>query len=204
MWALLFLPLESSFALYFALFGILIFSGIGLPIPEEVTLLLGGYLAYLEFVDFWAVVYVLIVGIVAADVCGYFLGRFAGDWITRRILSRSQVALHLLEKTRGYFNRYGEKMVMGTRPLLGVRVAVPLLAGHFKMNFARFFFYDIIAAIPWTFFLVSVSYYLGSGLDLITDVREVKYAVVAVLGAGIVGYAFWFARIQGKNKSGDP
>lgn len=191
--ALILLPLDSATALYLVLFGILIFSGVGLPIPEEITLLLGGYLTYLEFIDFWIAVYVLIAGIVAADSWGYFLGRFAGDWVSQKI-SRVRYFSLLLEKAKWYFEKHGEKVVLFSRPLLGVRVAVPILAGHFKMNFAKFLLFDTIAAIPWTFLLVSISYYLGSGLDLITEVREIKHLVFVLVWAAIVIYAVRLVR----------
>ena len=54
--------IDSVSALYALFIGVLILSGIFLPIPEEVTLILGGYLAYLGVVDLWTVVYVLIAG----------------------------------------------------------------------------------------------------------------------------------------------
>lgn len=186
--AFIWLPLDSTAALYLALFSVLILSGIGLPVPEEVTLLLGGYLAYLEFVDFRLVLYVLMAGIVAADIFGYFMGRFAGEWIYKKI-SFLKISEILLGKAKWYFDKHGEKVVLLSRPLLGVRVAVPVLAGHFKMNFAKFVLYDLLGAIPWTVFLVSLSYYLGSGLDLITGARELKHGIFAILALVLLVYA---------------
>lgn len=191
--AFILLPLDSATALYAVLFGILIFSGIGLPIPEEITLILGGYLAYLEFIKFWPAVFVLTAGILVADILGWFLGRFAGEWVTEKFL-RFRIASALLEKAQWYFERHGEKMVLFSRPLLGVRVAVPILAGHFKMNLAKFLLLDTIAAVPWTLILISISYYLGSGLDLITEVREIKHFIFILLWIAVVIYAARFVR----------
>jgi len=180
MFALILLPLDSKSALYLVLFLILIFSGIGLPIPEEVTLLLGGYLAYLEFIGFWGAFYILVLGIVVADAVGYFLGRLAGNWISQKV-SRFQIASLLLERAKWYFEKHGERVVLFTRPLISIRVAVPVLAGHFRMNFAKFVFYDLLAAIPWTFLFLFLSYYLGSGLELITEVKEIKHAMFGII-----------------------
>lgn len=187
LYALIWFPLESSLALYATLFAVLILSGIGLPVPEEVTLLLGGYLAYLGFIDFWRTFYVLVAGIIVADLFGYLLGRFAGDWISFK-LSRFRTSTVVLDKAKEYFDRHGEKVVLFSRPLVGIRVAVPILAGHFKMNFFKFLLFDALAAIPWTFLLVSVSYYFGAGLDLITEVREIKYAIFIAVGLALVIY----------------
>lgn len=191
--AFIFLPLDSVTALYSALFLILILSGLGLPVPEEITLLFGGYLAYLEFVSFWPTVYVLILGILIADAAGYILGRFAGEWISKKFI-RGGIFANLLEKARGYFEKHGEKIVLFSRPLVGVRVAVPMLAGHFKMNFFKFLVFDTLVAIPWTFLLVSVSYYLGSGLSLITEVKEIKHIMFGIFIALVAVLAVRFIR----------
>lgn len=193
----IFLPLSSETALYTVLFLILIVSGFGVPIPEEATLLVGGYLAYLEFIDFWPTVYLLIAGIIVADSAGYLFGRLAGVFLTEK-LSRFKYASIFLGKTKSYFDKYGERMVLFTRPLLGVRVLVPILAGNFRMNFFKFFIFDALGAIPWTFLLVSVSYYFGLGLDFLTEVREIKYVVVLL---GIIGVLFLAARIIRKEKA---
>lgn len=194
--AFLLLPLDSRTALYIALFGILIFSGLGLPVPEEITLLVGGYLVYLGFIEFWPTVYILIAGIIIADIFGYFLGRYAGEWISSKFL-RFRAAALLYEKTEWYFKRHGEKLVLFSRPLIGVRVAVPMLAGHFRMNFVKFLLFDILAAIPWTFLLVSLSYYLGSGLDLITEIREIKLFIFILVWVLVILYAARLVRKTG-------
>ena len=181
-----FSPLHSAFSFYGALAALLILAGIGLPVPEEVSLLLGGYFVYLEITRFWPTVGVLIVAILIGDIMGYLMGRFAGDWTHRNIILRSRFVAAFLEKTKGYFERYGEKMVIFSRPFVGVRVAVPILSGHFRMRFLKFFVYDAIAAIPWTIFLVSLSYYLGSSLDFVTEVREIKHLLFALIGIVII------------------
>lgn len=183
--AFILLPIDSPPAPYVLLFGVLVFSGIGLPVPEEVTLVFGGYLAYLEFIEFWPAVYVLIAGIMAADIGGYLMGRYAGVFLARLITSWRPFAV-LFEKVSGLFERHGDKIVLFSRPLMGIRVAVPVFAGYTKMRFWKFLLLDLAAAAPWTFSLVFVSYYLGSGFDLITEIREIKLAFFVVLGLAII------------------
>lgn len=178
-------PLDSPLALYAVLFAVLVLSGVGLPIPEEVTLVFGGYLAYLEFIDFWTAVYVLIAGIVAADIGGYLVGRFGSEYIARALARwRPLEALH--QKVAALFARHGDKIVVMSRPLFVVRVAVPIFAGHVRMRFIKFLLLDIAAAVPWTLFLVSLSYYLGSGFDLLTEIREIKLTFFIIFGLAII------------------
>lgn len=193
-------PIDSPPALYGTLFLVLVLSGIGLPVPEEVTLIFGGYLAYLEFIDFWTAAYVLIAGIVSADIAGFMLGRYAMTWILRAIL-RWRAPAYVFEKAEALFVRFGDKIVLLSRPLAGVRVAVPILAGYTGMRFWKFLVLDLAAAIPWTFFLVSLSYYLGPGFDLLRGLREVKYAILAGIGLAVLA-ALAVRWVKAKKKAG--
>lgn len=195
--ALLLISIDSQTALYLSLFSLLILTGFGFPLTEEIILILGGYLAYLGLTNFWATCYILVAGILAADIIGYTLGRWAGDWIYKKI-SRFRFARILVEKAQKYFERYGEKVVFFSRPIPNIRSVVPILAGHFRMKFSKFLIFDVIASVPWTIFLVSLSYYLGSGLDLITEVKEIKHAVFILLAIAAAVYAL---RTLIKNRS---
>jgi len=188
LFAFILLSIDSSFAYYAAFFLVLVLSGIGLPMPEEVTLISAGYFAHLGLTGFWLTIIILTVAVVLADIAGYLFGRFAGNLVWERI-DHIKIFAVLMGKARWYFEKYGEKVVFLSRPLLGVRAAVPMLVGHFKMNFAKFFIYDVLAAIPWTFFMVTLSYYLGSSIDLITKVREIKHAVYVFIAFAIIIYA---------------
>lgn len=193
--AFAFSPLESVWSIYTLLAGLLVLSGAGLPLPEEVTLIFGGYLAYTGLTEFWPTVWTLIAGIMLADIAGYWEGRIAGQWIHERVLSRWRWYAALAEKTKEHFKNHGGKTVFFSRALLGVRVLVPILAGHFRMPFVKFILLDALTAIPWTVALVFASYYLGSGLDLVTEVREIKIAILAILGFALsCGAAIRFMR----------
>ncbi len=183
---LFFLPLENPLALYAVLFGMIFTSVFGVPIPEEITVLLGGYLAYLGFIDFFTVAVVLIASIVVADLMGYALGRYAGDFLYNNVFGRFEFTRELLEKTKTYFDRFGEKMILATRLMSGVRFVVPIMAGHFRMNVKKFLIYDIIAAIPYTFILIFLSYYLGSLINLTDNMRSLTHTIGWIIGGMIV------------------
>jgi len=141
--------LDHPVFIHAILFLILLFSGVGLGIlPEDVVLLLGGYLAYLGFIRLPTALVVLIAGILAADVAGYWVGLRYGAWIEEHIVARWRFARRMMEKARQMFARHGEKMVMFSRPFFAVRVAVPIFAGHARMNFRKFLFYDAAVSVP--------------------------------------------------------
>lgn len=181
LFAFILFPLDSSLATYSTLFFMLILGAVGLPIPEEITLLLGGYLSYLEFIDYWDTIFILIAGIIVSDMLTYFLGRYVGDWLWQRVFGKWRLLNAILKKAKYYFEKHGERVVIFSRPIVGVRIAVPMLAGYFRMNLWKFLLYDITAAIPWVFFLVTAGYYLGPGIDFFTAVHDIKYEFYALI-----------------------
>lgn len=186
--ALILFPLDIPAALYAIFFGLIFISAFGVPIPEEVPLLLAGYLVYLGFLEFWMTIAVLAAGIIIADIFGYILGRFAGDFLYAKVFGRFVFLCEILEKGKNAFDRYGEKVVLFSRPVAGLRFVVPILAGHFRMEFKKFIGYDVIAAVAWTFFLVTISFYLGTGLTLIADFRIIKYTIIAIIIVILAGW----------------
>lgn len=168
------LPIDSSaLAIYTVLFFVQIISVFGVPIPEEITLLAGGYLAYLEFTSFWPTVFILFAGAISGDMLTYLLGRWVGDWILGK-LQRFRLASIFLKKAEGYLEKHGAQVIIWCRPLWGIRSPVLMLTGHLRVNFYKFLLFDIISALPWTILLVSFSYRLGSLFDLVAEAREIK------------------------------
>lgn len=172
------------------LFLILLLSGVGLGIlPEDVVLVFGGYLAYLEFIRLPAALIVLTAGILGADVVGYWVGLRYGTWIEEHIVARWGFVRRMVESARQMFVRHGEKMVMFSRPFFAVRVAVPIFAGHTRMNFRKFFLYDAMVSVPWTAAIVSASYYLSATLDVFAEARAIKHFVFLGIMLAAVAYA---------------
>ena len=180
--------LDYPIFIHTILFLILFLSGVGLGIlPEDVVLILGGYLAYLEFIRLPTALIVLSAGILVADVAGYWVGLRYGAWIEQHIVSRWRFARRMMEAARQMFARHGEKMVMFSRPFFAVRVAVPIFAGHVRMNFRKFLFYDAVVSVPWTAAIVCASYYLSATLDVFAEARQIKHFIfLGIILAAVV------------------
>ena len=172
-------------ALYTLFFILLAVGGTGVSLPDEVVLIFFGYLAHLEFIDMRITLIIAAIGLIIADIVGYLMGRFAGGLLLR-IISRSRRAAAIAKKAAGLFLRHGDKIIVLSRPLMSIRVAVPMFAGHARMPFRKFLALDALAAIPWAVCLVLASYFLGSQFDLIGEVRAIKHYFFAAFGIAII------------------
>src|ERR687894_1863012 len=68
---------------YFILFGLLFACGLGLPLPEDIPLLLGGYFVAIGQMNIVLVGILAWSGIIGGDCCLYWLSRRYGMNITK-------------------------------------------------------------------------------------------------------------------------
>lgn len=132
---------------YFAMFGVLFACGLGLPMPEEVTLIASGLAVGMEQANFWWASVACVVGILAGDCIIFAMGRYFG----RRFLSSRLMRFILSEKREArihrLFARHGNKTVFFARFLAGIRIGVYAYAGQHGMSWFRFVILDLLGAM---------------------------------------------------------
>jgi len=146
---------ESS---YLAPFVVLLLCGIGLPLPEEVTLVLSGVLLHNGNVEFVPIVMVCSTAILLGDSIPFALGRRYGmsalriRWVAR-ILHPER-----FERMRKRYDEHGSWAVFACRFFAGVRIPGYFLAGTMGMSYLRFLILDVFGVL----LSVPISIYLGA------------------------------------------
>lgn len=79
--------------------------------------------------------------------------------------------------TDSFYQRYGRAALILGRFLPIIRTFVPILAGVIKLNFTRFFSYNIVGAALWVPTFIVLGYLLGN----ITWVKENLEIIVVAL-----------------------
>jgi len=77
----MFLANYSEQFIYGGLFVVLILCGLGLPFPEELTLLTGGFFVHLGIARFYPILAVAFAGVIIGDLIIYSIGRRWGHGI---------------------------------------------------------------------------------------------------------------------------
>src|SRR5512143_3358934 len=126
-----------SHAPYAGLFVMLLLGGIGLPVPEDITLILTGFLASQELITLPRAVAVVYPGLLIADSLLYSFGRRFGRAVVehrrfRRILPPDRLA-GLEQK----FRRRGSSFILFGRYIAGLRVQLFLAAGILRMPYRK-------------------------------------------------------------------
>jgi membrane protein DedA with SNARE-associated domain len=164
------------------LFAVLMACGVGLPLPEDVSLVTGGYLSSLGVVDFLPMLVVAFAGILAGDFLIFSAGRRYGSglvtsrWISRIISEEKRC------RVEGYFARYGERLVFAARFVPGFRAVTYFVAGASPMETWKFLAFDGIAAC------VSVPVWMGLGRKFGRHLPH--WTQWAVLGVAVAAIGF--------------
>src|SRR5688572_2505826 len=71
---------------YSLVFLILLACGFGIPIPEDITLIAAGVLSYYEAANVWAMIAVILAGVMVGDTTMFLLGKRYGLVLAQRKL----------------------------------------------------------------------------------------------------------------------
>jgi membrane protein DedA with SNARE-associated domain len=188
-----FLNGASGWWAYLSVFTILVACGLGVPLPEDISLILGGFLAHRGAVDLTWMMAVGFTGILFGDSLIYLAGRRVGSRVGRsggfwsRVVTPEKRA-----RVEELFGSHGQKIVMIARFLPGVRAVTYFTAGSAHMPFWRFLFWDGVAALASAPLFVYLGFKFGSELEtLVHRVKEGQLAIVGTLAAGALGYAIY-------------
>ncbi len=165
----IFLINYSEHFIYAGLFLILFFSGLGLPIPEEVTLLTGGLLINLGFAHLYPTFVAVFMGVLTGDMAMYSIGRRWGHGIITHRHMRKVFSEERLERVRHYFRDHGSKTIFIARFISGFRAMAFLAAGTMGVKPGRFLFLDFLAALIGVPLLLGLGYFSGEHLGWLAN-----------------------------------
>jgi len=159
---------------YVVLFGLLFACGLGLPLPEDIPLIVAGALAATGKMNLWVAGAVAWCGIIGGDIVLYNLGKHYGMNITRMPFIGKHLTERRIQRVEEMFDRYGIGVIAIGRLFAGIRGAMVVAAGTIRFNFWKFIITDGIAALISGGFFVLVGHWLGQNLNEAT-IRKFKH-----------------------------
>ncbi len=186
---------------YFVLFGLLFACGLGLPLPEDVPLILSGALVHQGTLRLVPVCIVAWCGIMAGDLMLYHLGKKLGPGVTKLPVIGRHITEKRLEKLQGQFEKYGIWVVAIGRLFAGIRGAMVVTAGTLRYSLVKFIIADGIAAVVSGGMFIALGVFLGKNLPaLMAKVEHGKRLSLEILGLIIVGLGIWYLVRQRMNR----
>ncbi len=166
---------------YLGIYVMLVLSALGMPLPEDLTLIATGYLITKGLAHPVPAAATAILGVLTGDQIGYSLGRHFGPRIVRHRLFSRVLTEKRYARIRGRFERYGEKMVFFARFVPGLRGPVFIASGILGMPRGRFLLYDSAGALLSVPLFIRIGRLAGPRLEAVLLHLARGRSTVAVL-----------------------
>ncbi len=179
---------------YFGIILFLVLTGCGLPIPEEVPIVLAGVLSSQGKLEPELAFAACLFGALLGDSVMYAIGYHFGHGL---LAEHPKLGKFVGAEREEYFeqsiHRHGFKVMLLARFMVGVRGPVYLAAGVVRMPFRKFLLWDLVCAtlVVGTFFGLSFAY--GRQItELLRDAE--KTLTLVVCAAGLFATLWWMRR----------
>jgi membrane protein DedA with SNARE-associated domain len=175
---------------------LLVACGLGLPLPEDVALITGGYLAGkgppIGVGSLPLMILVGLAGILIGDSIIFKAGATYGEALLQTRLGR-HIPGERVERIIGLFERHGPKFIMMARFLPGVRAVTYFVAGTTGVPYWKFLLYDGIAACASAPGWVLLGYWAGKNRMLRKAWQYAKEVQIGVIGVILAIIILWVA-----------
>jgi membrane protein DedA with SNARE-associated domain len=174
---------------YLVIFALLFLGDIGLPFPEDTTLILSGFLISQGITKLLPTLFVVYSGLLMTDFFLYLAGRKYGRLIVEHKRFHKIISVERLSKLEEKFKRWGIFVVFFGRHLLGVRAQIFLAAGVMRMPTIRFLMADAASAIITITLMVGIGYLGGNSIETLKkDITRVEHIAVLIIIMLFVGW----------------
>ena len=148
---------------YLAILILFAIAGAGTPIPEDIILLVAGYLSSPSagVLSLPLTLVVCFTGVMIADNIGYRVGRHGWHYVKAIVPKRVFAIL------KHYYKYHPATTTFVSRFLAGIRSIFPITAGMTKMPWKKFFIYDALGGMISVPLVVLIGYFFGFHLNSI-------------------------------------
>lgn len=170
---------------YLLIFGVLLISGLGVPLPEDISLITAGILVSLNKMSFLGACIVGFFGVMAGDCILFFLGYYMGDRVFQWPGFKKIFTPKRIQKASKKVHNNSKLICFTARFLPGIRSAIFLTAGTLKVKPSTFLFLDGGAALFSVPIWVYVGFWFGDNIEAILKFSSTAniYFLIALFGA---------------------
>lgn len=174
---------------YWGIFVSQTFESAFIPIPSEIVLPFGGYLASQGVLNLWLVALVATLANSVGASLSYVIGLKGGRAVLERYGKYIFITHDDLVRVNGWLDRHGASVAFFSRLLPGVRSFSSLLIGEARVRFSTFLLYTFLGSFLWNLPLAYAGVVFGDHQEVLKPYFHVFEAIIGLL---IIGYALLF------------
>jgi membrane protein DedA with SNARE-associated domain/membrane-associated phospholipid phosphatase len=165
---------------------------VGLVVPGETVMLLGGAVAGQGAIDIYLLIAIAWFSAWAGDTTSFFLGRRLGREFVMRHGPRVGISHERFEKVEDYFSRHGGKTIFIGRFISLVRAFAPFIAGSSGMRYRNFVPYSVLGTGLWASAHILVGYFFSRSIETAAKYAGKGAFLLATLIVIVVGAVFLY------------
>lgn len=194
--------LQDGMIVYVSLFFLLLGGAIGLPIPEDIPLILAGILAQNGNAELQLLFIVCYAAILLGDLFIYAVGRQFGPALYTKRWFRSRFSFSKIKGIQRSLEKRGLLMIFIARHLFYLRTVTFLVCGAVRMDFKKFIVADALAALISAPIMIGLGYMGAENYDAITSgVAKAKHIAVFAGIILLLIFLFWFLKKKAKEEA---
>ncbi len=138
----------------------------------------------------------LVVAAVVGDAVNYWIGYKLGPAVFKKETGRLLNKKHLVQ-AQEFYVKYGAKTIILARFVPVVRTFAPFVAGIGKMNFFRFWVFNIIGGVLWVLMCVAAGVFFGK-FEFVQ--KRFELVIIAIVLISILPMVIEYLRARGRAK----
>jgi membrane protein DedA with SNARE-associated domain len=170
---------------YLAIFVFALFSGYFIPIPEEIILLITGYMAWTGFIHLTPAIFVVITAFIIGDNILFKLTLKNNKHVKKLI--HEVLSLEIVSKRMPFLEEHIGATIFASRFMPFLRFVGPVFSGYVKADERKFMLFNTLAIIIYAPFVIWVGYFFNEYFSqIVLEIGKVKH-VLYILVLIIVG-----------------
>ena len=189
---------------YFAIFLFALFSGYFIPIPEEIILLITGYMARLGLIHLTPGIFIVIIAFIIGDNILFRLALKNNKHVAKLI--HEVLSLKIFIRKRPFLEKHIGATIFSSRFIPFLRFVGPVFSGYVKASEKTFMFFNTLAIIIYAPFIIWVGYffhdYFGQILIEVGKARHMLFILVLIIIGLLISRSvdYFFNKDQYLNK----
>jgi len=165
-------------------------------LPGDSLIFAIGAVAKTATLNLWFVYALLLVAAIGGNLVNYAIGRTIGQ----KLLDKSNnkfIKKEYLIKTQGFYEKHGGVAIILSRFMPIIRTFAPFVAGIGKMNFIKFFIYNLVGGFLWVSLLLFSGYFFGT-IPFVQ--HNFEYVVIGIVLISLTPAVFTWLKSRSKKK----
>ena len=162
---------------YLGIFIFAIFSGYIMPIPEEIILLIVGYMASERYVHRVPAMFIVIIAFIIGDNILFRLTLKNNKRVTKFI--HEVLSIKIISRNKASFEKHINTTVFVTRFVPFLRFVGPVFAGYTKTKESTFMVFNTLAIVIYAPFVMWLGYFFHNDFtQMVNQIGRVRHTAV--------------------------